>query len=220
MPSPKLPMSCRRKSENGKNLTRSKAGTELLPVCNIGRWQPAQPIFKKTSSPASAWLVIAPRGGGARKVMKSVNACTPEPSSSGSCTKSQAVNTAQFPCGQFSFGNIDDVIPISFKYASAANCFRLGFCPFQPNLPTAERFVATSVTRFGRPAICGVKRFCNSAMLMNTWSGTLSTNPKPKSGVVLRLVWMVASGGTVSPEMLQDASICPMPCDWISDPPN
>src|SRR6184192_4002141 len=72
MPSPRLPMSCSRKSEKGWKSTWSSAAIGLAPVVKVLVWHWAQPIASKTVSPA-IWLgPTGPRGGGARSCMKSV----------------------------------------------------------------------------------------------------------------------------------------------------
>ena len=51
IPSPRLPMSWRRKSEKGWNTTLFRAAVGLGPLRNVGTWQKAQPIAAKIWSP-------------------------------------------------------------------------------------------------------------------------------------------------------------------------
>src|SRR5882724_412685 len=147
--------------------------------------------------PYSVRKFRGPRGGGAKKVMKSLNFSTPEPSSlrPGAGLPPSRV---QSPCGQFSSGKIGLVMPISFRYASPENTNRLGTCAFQPNLPSAGPPVMGSVTMLGLPAVEGLKIAWISAIARKVLSGVASTRPRPKSGVVRRLAITVASGGTTS----------------------
>ena len=52
MPSPRLPISWSKKSENGKNGTWFSWGIGLGPVSNTGRWQLTQPICRERYGPA------------------------------------------------------------------------------------------------------------------------------------------------------------------------
>src|SRR5262245_65370417 len=69
---------------------------------------------RNSTPPTATSTEIAPRGGGARSVMKFVKFSTPVPSSlrlfAGLNSKA-----SQFPPGQFSFGNCGLVMPISFR---------------------------------------------------------------------------------------------------------
>jgi hypothetical protein len=73
MPSPRLPISWSRKSENGKNVTSFSWEIELDPVVNAGRWQLTQPIAVNVMAPRLAWAIKGSGGGGARSVMNWVN---------------------------------------------------------------------------------------------------------------------------------------------------
>ena len=149
--------------------------------------------------------------------MKSLKRWASSRSSSTPGTGSQA-SSAQSPCGQFSSGNSGVVIPISLRYASAEKWSRFGTWLFHPNFPTATRPVVTSVTMLGRPAVPGCSRACFAASVTSVASGTASTSPRPKSGVVRRSATMVACGGTCSPTKVQ-APWCPIPSVWMSGPP-
>src|SRR5438445_4676478 len=99
-------MSWSRKSENGWNTLPDSAATRVVPVTNAGVWQLAQPISANTPLPSSPCKERAPRGGGASKVMKSVNFFTPLPSSFGGGLGSGLwMSNPQSPCGQLSSGN-------------------------------------------------------------------------------------------------------------------
>ncbi len=97
MPSP-VPMSCSRKSLYGwMSLLPSAAGTVIvlplifvpgLAVRSVGVWHTGQPTFANSASPALTAALIAPRGGAFVERMKSANATTSTPSSSGSRTGS------------------------------------------------------------------------------------------------------------------------------------
>ena len=69
----RLPMSCSRKSENGKKSTPSSAATSLEPVRMAGKWQSAQPIPRNIPCPSFASREKGRGGGGARNVMKSAS---------------------------------------------------------------------------------------------------------------------------------------------------
>jgi hypothetical protein len=58
----------------------------------------------------------------------------------------------------------------------------------------------------------------SAAISLKAASGTLSTRPSPKSGVVRRLATIVACGGTTS-AMYSQSPVLPMPCDWMREPP-
>jgi hypothetical protein len=113
-------MSWRRKSEYGWNTTLFRLATGESPVRKVSQWQWLQPRAVKTRLPAHACAVIAFRGGGASRVMKSVKATMPEPSSLSS-GKGLQERRLQSPPGQFSSGNSGLVMPISFRYASPEN---------------------------------------------------------------------------------------------------
>src|SRR5262249_25793201 len=53
----------------------------------------------------------------------------------------------------------------------------------------------------------------------NVASGTASTRPRPKSGVVRRCATVLASAGTTSPTKLQSGDCGPLPLVWMSDTP-
>jgi hypothetical protein len=81
IPSPRLPMSWRRKSEYGWNVTWFRLATVESPVRKVSQWQWVQPTKVKANRPARIWAVSCFLGDGASRVMKSAKATTPEPSS-------------------------------------------------------------------------------------------------------------------------------------------
>src|ERR1051326_8063889 len=79
-------------------------------------WQVAQQIWVKSPSPARTSGVIGPRDGALVDRIKSANAITSSPSSSGSATGSNGEpNPTNRPLDVFSSGNSGVVIPISLR---------------------------------------------------------------------------------------------------------
>src|SRR5512132_616411 len=105
-------------------------------VVIAGVWQLAQPIWLNRDSPARTSGVSGPRDGAFVDRMKSANAMMSSPSSSGSATGSYRPRSRPFDA--LSSGMSGLVMPISLRYASAANDCRLACWLFHPKRPTRE----------------------------------------------------------------------------------
>jgi hypothetical protein len=106
-------------------------------VTSVGAWQVPQPIPLNTCSPDLTSGVWVPRGGAFNARMNAAKILTPSPLSSGSGTVSYCVTS--FPETEFSVGRSGLVMPISFRYASAANDSRLPCWLFHPKRPIRVR---------------------------------------------------------------------------------